>query len=255
MGCDQAARNRAEQSESIFGAFVTTPRPVDAVMEMNDPFDPGKRLRGMLLIANAPFGGEEVYVKGYAKALGGIDGEPADTDPGVRAVAARALALHGGPEHVPLMLPLVSGKRERVERLEGVRALQRLHSPKAVDPLIDATDPRKEPEHEVRAEACTALGQYAETRVLQALIRGVDDDQLVVNRAAEKSLTILTGQELGDDRRAWLAWLEVTKEPFALRRPYFYPVFARDKTWIEYLPFVQPPPNEKTAKPAGMAGA
>jgi hypothetical protein len=31
-----------------------------------------------------------------------------------------------------------------------------------------------------------------------------------------------------------------------------YPVFYRDKTFIEYLPFVSGPPNEIAATPAGM---
>ncbi|MGQ0626624.1 MAG: hypothetical protein ACT4PL_00805, partial [Phycisphaerales bacterium] len=88
-GCDAAAVKRAEQSDSLISYFSLTARPVDAVRDMNDPFDAGKRLRGMLLLANAPFGGVVVYVTGYVKALGGFEGEPADTVSGVRAIAAR----------------------------------------------------------------------------------------------------------------------------------------------------------------------
>jgi len=267
VGCDSSTSKKIEDG-GILAAFGSSTRPVDAARDMNDPYDAGKRLRGMLLIANAPFGGEEVYVKGYVKALGGIEGVPADPDPGVRAVAARALSLHGRAEHVPLIIPLLDPANPKVARIEAARALQRLHNEKAVDPLIrasqppiaaklnspkNATEDLGESETDVRAESCIALGQYAQTRVLQALIRGVDDDQLAVNRAAQQSLATLTGEKLGDDRKRWLAWLDKTKEPFANRTEYVYPVFSRDKTWVEYLPFVQPPPNETPASPAGMS--
>ncbi len=264
--CDSSTNKRIADSDSIFGIIPGPSRPIDAVRDMADPFDPGKRLRGMLLIANAPFGGEEPYVKYYLSALGGIDGQPADKDPGVRAVAARAVALHGKPEHVRLILPLLDPKRDRVERLEAARALQRLHNDIAIDPLIKATRPPRvdpnlarrddnqsgEPEADIRAEACIALGQYPQNKVLQALITAVDDDQLLVNRAAQNSLKILTGEDFGDDKRKWLGWLEGTKTPFAGQKPYFYPIFQRDKTWVEYLPFVSPPPNEIPGRPIGI---
>jgi len=243
-GCDPAAKQRAEESGSIFALF-SEPKPIDAARDMVNPYDPDKRFRGTTLIANAPFGGTDVYVKVYE------DQVKNDPDVGVRGIAARALSLHGRPEHALLIVPLLKEK-ERMPRLEAARALQRIHNPAVVDALIAAVDSRKEVDAEVRAEAAIALGQYAENKVLQGLIAAVDDDSLTAGRAARESLKTLTGQELGEDMKAWLAWFDKTKEPFAGRTQYIYPVFNREFYWIEYLPFVSPPPNEVASTPVGM---
>ncbi len=244
-GCDEAAKQRAEQSESIFG-LVTPQRPIDAAKDMINPYDADKRFRGTNAIANAPFGGADVYVKVY------VDQIRNDPDMGVRAVAARALSLHGQPEHAELIIPLLTVKDDRRVRLEAARALQRIHADKAIDPLIAATDPKREADQEVRAEAATALGQYAIGKVAQALIAALDDDRLVVNLAAHESLKTLTGEHLPPDRKVWLSWLTESKTPFAGQKPYIYPVYSRDKSWVEYLPFIPPPPNEVPASPVGM---
>ncbi len=243
--CDEASRQRAEQSGSIFGAF-TPQKPLDAAKDMINPYDADKRYRGTNAIANAPFGGGEVYIKVYEDQIRN------DPDTGVRAVAARALSLHGRPEHAELIIPLLTVKDDRRVRLEAARALQRIHADKAVDPLIAATDPKREFDHEVRAEAAAALGQYAQGKVAQALIAALDDDHLVVNIAAHDSLKTLTGQSLPPDRKAWLSWLTESRAPFAQQRAYIYPVYRRDKTWLEYVPFVPLPPNETAASPVGM---
>lgn len=244
-GCERNAQQAAAQSNSIFGLFAP-PKPIDAARDMVDPFDPDKRFRGTNLIANAPFGGEDVYLRIYEDQVAN------DPDLGVRAVAANALALHGGPEHAPMIAPLLAPENDVLVRLEAARALQRLHNPGVVPALIAAAAPRTEPDARVRAEACVALGQYAENRVLQALVAGVDDDALVVNTAARRSLFVLTGQDFGDDQRAWLTFIRDTPNPFAQRGEYLYPVFSRDKYWYEYIPLIPPPPNETPAAPAGM---
>lgn len=245
IGCDSGQKQRVEESNSILG-FLGETKPADAARDMVNPYDADKRFRGTTLIANAPFGGEDVYVKLYAEMV------KSDPDVGVRAVAARALALHGGPEHAESIARLLKEK-ERLPRLEAARALQRLHNPKVIDDLVTAVDYRKEFDAEVRAQAAIALGQYAENKVVQALIAAVDDDSLSVSRAARGSLKTLTGEDLGEDIKPWLAWFNQTKTPFAGRTQYVYPVFSREKYWVEYLPFVQPPPNEIASVPAGMS--
>ncbi len=257
-GCEADSLKKVEQGESVF-AFLTPVSPVEAAQAMVDPYDADKRFRGTAMIAHAPFGGEDVYVKIYA------DHVQNDTDMGVRAVSARALGLHGKPEHAPLIAPLLKSP-DRTVRLEAARALQRLHNPAVVDALVEAAaaerlvrgpEPSRtgEVDAQVRAEACTALGQYAQPKVLNALIDGVDDDQLVVNKAARESLKVLTGQDFGEDRRAWLTWLKGTPNPFAMRGEYTYPAFSRDKRWFEHIPFVPPPPNEVASTPAGLSAA
>lgn len=243
-GCETLKPKKNVKGESIFENFAP-PTPQQAAAWAVDPYSADKRFRGMLLIANAPWGGERVYVDMYVAAL-------KDTDPSVRAVAVRALALHGDPEHVPLILDQLKDP-DRLLRWEGVRALQRLHNPIAITPLIDRLTIKNEFEPDVRAGAAIALGQYAEGKVVDALISALDDRDLAVNDAARASLKILTGQDLGYDVREWVAWTKSNSTNlFASRGTYEYPVFYRDRTWYEYFwPFGQIP-NEVASAPIGM---
>ncbi|MBX3406880.1 MAG: HEAT repeat domain-containing protein [Phycisphaeraceae bacterium] len=247
-GCiDPDARRQMAESESILAPFFSQTSPIDAARWSVDPYDADKRARGTLLLANAPFGGGEPYLKIYRQHL-------SDEGPLVRAVSARALGLHGGSEDAELLLPLTADAHVPV-RFEAVRALQRLHNPRVVTRLMQLLRPNSEPEPSIRAEAACALGQYAEPRVLDALIAALADDNLVVVANAHDSLVTLTGREGADeDRREWTAWAQQTREPFAGRREYLYPVFNRDKRWLDYLPFTPPVPNEVAGRPHGMPG-
>lgn len=241
-GCEN--REIMAEKGSILAGVFNMPTPIEAAQWFNDPHDADKRYRGTLLLANAPFGGEDVYVRGYVQNL-------EDSDAGVRAMSARALGSHGSPEHVPLLLRHF-GDENAALRLEVAKALQRLHNPVAVDALVQRLRPSVEREDEVRAESATALGQYAENRVVQSLVASLADPSLLVNRNAAASLTTLTGQEFGLDRRSWLRWLKDSPDAFAGRREYIYPVFSRDKRWFEHIPFIPGPPNEIPSLPAGM---
>jgi hypothetical protein len=249
-GCESETTKRMGEQGSIFAAF-SLPTPAEAARFAVDPYDANKRIVGLALLSNAPFGGDEVYLKVYRMALGAPPAEKPDSDAGVQAVAARALSLHGTGEDALLVLPLLENSDRRV-RTDAVRSLQRLHNPKAIDGLIKRSSALTEEDVDARAESVTALAQYAEPRVLQALLAALSDDSLVVNRAATYSLTTLTGQTLGDDPRAWLDWLSKTRAPFEKRRQYVYPHFERDRFWYEYIPFIPPPPNEQPGIPAGM---
>lgn len=243
--CENATTDRIARSESILAAAPSS-TPLDAAREMVDQYDANKRFRGTLLISNAPWGGEDVYLAVYA------DHVQNDPDTGVRAVSAWALARHGKPEHAELIAPLLDAKNDPFVRLTAARALQRLHNPKVIDALIKSTE-ETETDPRVRAAACTALGQYAQTRVLQALIRSTDDDSLAVNSAALAALKTLTGQDLPADPANWVKWLRDNPQPFAARGTYTYPAFERENYWYEYLPFVPPPPNERPGEPAGFS--
>lgn len=225
-------------------AVFEGPTPSEAADMALDPYNPDNRFRGIQLLANADFGGQEPYVPLYIDSLD-------DGDPGVRWIGVRALGRHGDPEHVPLILERL-GDEDTLVRAEAARALQRLHNDAALDPLLNAIDPEAEPEPSVRAEAAHALGQYAEPRVVQALIARLDDPSLAVNRNTLVALRTLTGQDFGLDQRAWLDWVDATPDLFAARQPYTYPVFQRDKTLLEWLPFVPPPPNEAESTPVGL---
>ncbi len=230
-------------AESITAGF-RGPTPEEAAELALDPYNADNRFRGIQLLSTAYFGGDDPYVRLY---LDGVD----DEDPGVRWVSIRALGRHGDPEHVGLIIAGLSDPDTQV-RAESARALQRLHDETAVDALIRATNPEFEPEPSVRAEAAHALGQYAQSRVVQALVARLDDSSLAVNRNTRAALRTLTGQDFKFDRRAWIDWIDGAEDLFASRTPYTYPVFERDKTLVEWLPFVPEPPNEAGSTPVGM---
>ncbi len=267
-GCvDSAQRQRAAESESILAIMPAPPSPAQAAAWAGDPYDPDKRFRGTVLLSNAPWGGESVYLRLYRAQLGAIPDTEPDADPSVRAAAAFALGLHGSPDDAPTIAKLLTDN-DRLVRVTAVRALQRIHNPVVIPALIDRTkagglDARADADEEhkpeldpdIRAEAADALGQYPDDRVYQALVSALSDDRFVVTAAARKSLKTLTGQDFADDRRAWLAWGE-TPTPFAARSTYVYPTFSREKGWLEYLPFFPAPArNEVPGSPVGLASS
>jgi hypothetical protein len=220
------------------------PSPAEAATMAADPYSADNRTKGMLLLANAPWGGEPVYIRLYEVALD-------DEDLGVQAVAVRALSFHGSPEHVPAIADKLDSSDDNL-RWEAARALQRLHNPVAVGPLLDHTARDNEENADVRAAAATALSQYPEQRVFDSLVAALDDPSLRMNRAAADALTTLTGQRLGADPRPWFAWADETDDLFASREVFEYPVFRRDRRVAEYIvPWLEPP-NETSSIPVGM---
>lgn len=235
-----------QQSTSILSVFAP-PSPEEAARWAVDPYNADRRATGTLLLANAPFGGESVYLKLYRQHM-------LDNDPLVRAVACRALGMHGTPEDAPAIVKQITDP-ERYLRWEAARALQRLHNPEAIDPLCKRLNVKVESEVVVREAAATALGQYPDRKVFDALVATLDDRDLAVSEAARKSLRTLTGRDLGDEIRPWVAWSKEESDLFAGQQRYEYPIFFRDPDWLEYvMPFLLPP-NEKPGVPAGMGAA
>ncbi len=247
-GCakDNGLAGASSDADSILGALFETPTPTDAVTLATDPYNADNRQRGVLLLANAPWGGEEVYLDYYRLAI-------ADEDAGVRIAAARALAMHGEPEDVPALIAQARDEDDLLRR-EVARALQRLHNPEAIPTLLESINEEVETESQVRAASASALGQYAERRVVDRLIDALRDKDLAVNTAAFRSLETLTGQDLGLDDRSWTEWARdrPNEQVFAGRTEYRYPVFYRDPSWLEVINPFDSVPNEISAPPVGM---
>jgi len=153
-----------------------------------------------VLLANAHFGGEQVYVRLYRK-MGVID---EDTE--VRAAAAFALGAHGGPEDAPVLAELFKDQSPFV-RFQAARGLQKIHNPEVVKALVAQVSPDNEENADVRAAVAYALGQYPQEIAYQALISALDDRSYGVVAAASGSLQTLTGHSVsGDDGRLWNQW-------------------------------------------------
>lgn len=246
----------ATRDQNSVLAIVTGPSPQEAAAWMIDAYDADKRYRGTLLIANAPWGGGPEYLSVYrAKLNPDMTHESGlslyDDDALGRAAAVRGLALHGSPEDVPLILTQLASENEHL-RWECARALQRLHNPIAIRPLLTQLDQDEEPNPDIRAGAATALGQYAERRVLDGLFAALNDPDLAVNSAARNALNTLTGQDLGFNRKEWVVWATDNQNPFAGRTEYQYPIYHRDPNLIEMVVPWMHVPNEVAAAPVGM---
>lgn len=237
-----AGANTSE-AESIFSVFAP-PSPTEAAAMATNEYSADDRQLGILLLANAPWGGADVYVRLYRL---GLD----DEDGAVRTAAVRAIGLHGSPDDAARIAELLDDP-DRLVRWEAARSLQRLHNPSVVASLMTKTSGANEDEVPVRAAAATALGQYAEQRVLDALILALDDPDLTVNAAARDSLNTLTGEDFGYEPRPWVEFVRGNPEPFAGRQTYTYPAYSRDRKWFEWFnPFLDIP-NEISAAPVGM---
>lgn len=220
------------------------PSPRQAAEWALDPNDPENRRHGTTLLANAPWGGSDVYIEMYRDRVAN------ETDPQVLGISIRALARWGQVDDAPSIASHLAHASREV-RWEAARGLQRLHNPNVVAALTRRLGDEDE-SPDVRLECAIALGQYPQDRVFQALVTALDARELGINLEAEESLRLLTGADLGIDRPAWLAWYRQTADPFAAQEPYLYPTFSRRIRIVDRLVFWRPLVFETSAPPAGL---
>lgn len=241
-GCDTASSDWANFTQSF-----SPPTPGEAARWALDPYDSENQRRGVVLLANAPFGGTPAYLVMYREYV------RENRDPLVRVAALEALARHGEAQDAELAAQQLKDRSVQV-RMAAARALQRLHDPDVTamicSRLIDETE-----EASVRAELAIALGQYASDDVFQALAASLDARELAVNLAALDSLQLLTRQDFGLDRPLWLSWYRSTKTPFRRELQYLYPTYQRSKGFWDYVVFWSPLVFEKPGVPVGMNDA
>ena len=230
---------------SFFDTF-NPPSPVQAAEWALDPYDAENRRRGTTLLQAAPWGGSEPYVKMYR------DRVEVETDPQVLAISIRALGRWGTPADAVLIARRLEDRSSQV-RWEAAKALQRLHNVDVIEPLAQALL-NEEQGDDARTAAAIALGQYPTDRSFQALAAALDARELSVNYAAEWSLTLLTDEQFGLDRRAWLAWYAAAPKPFAGEEQFLYPVYRRKLDILDYLAFWALPTWETPGIPVGMPG-
>lgn len=146
-GCEGARPG----ATSILDIIRNEAPPAELAAMALDPYDANRRYLGTIGLASAPFAREPLYLKLF------VD-NAADADPLVRQAAMRGLAIHGRPEHVPLLLKGLNDAEVEV-RLEAARGLQRIHDPAAVSPLLAAA---REPEPD-RERALLVAARAAES--------------------------------------------------------------------------------------------
>lgn len=240
-GCNGGGLNNPldSVSEAIF-----PPSPGEVARDAFNIYDPDRRRRAVNLLATAPWGGESTYVQTYRLLID-------DPDPTVRAACLRALGRHGEPDDVQVITPYLRDPASFV-RWEAANALERLHHPYAIDRLLPAVRDDEDPD--VRTAAARALGQYAERRVFEALVGALNDREYAVVRQAQRSLRMLTGQDLGDRASAWLDWYDAQEDVFAEQRPYHYRPFIRPAGVLDYLQVWRTHPSAEPRQPAGLEG-
>jgi len=240
VGCGDGS-----QSSSGITLFddLFPPPPGEVAREAFNVYDPDKRRNSVNMLSTAPWGGEAPYLKTYRLLVD-------DPDPTVRAACLRALGKHGEPSDVAAILPYLSDDTDFV-RWEAAKALQRLHSPEAVEPLLESL--RNDEASDVRAAAASALAQYPQPRVFQALIGALNDDNYIVVVESQKAMQTLTGKQFGEDGAEWLAWAEHHENNlFAGQESYYYPQFVAPPTFLDRMQFWKQPKKIVPSKPTGL---
>lgn len=238
-GCDTISSDLSQ-----FTSSFTPPSPAEAARWAADPNDRENARRGTILLANAPWGGTEAYVKMYR-----LYAEDA-LDPLVRAAALQALARHGDPGDARLVAKSLTSPFRQV-RLAAAKALQRLHDTEVADLLWPRlVDP--EEDSDVRTEIAIALGQYPTPAVFNALVAALSQRELAVNTASIDSLRSITGKDFGIDEDQWLVHMASAPQPLLTEPIYLYPVFVRDLDMWDHLAFWDPVVFENPDVPIGM---
>lgn len=228
------------------GQQISPPTPGEAAAWAVDPTNPTLQREGLALLASASFGGNEEYLKLYRVYV------EESLDPLVKAAAIAALARHGTPDDAFLIAKQLKAPNVHV-RFAAANGLQRLHQPRVEQEIWLAMG--TEEDSSVRIELALALGQYRSDAAFQALVAALDEPDLAVNRAAEWSLWIMTGQDHGLNRPAWLKWYESTAvaERFTPETNYLYLTYQRPSSWLASINPFGRKVWEEPALPTGLA--
>jgi hypothetical protein len=248
-GCSSSSDDPNDQSvlAPVVRAMMP-PKPGEAARWAWYSYDADNRREGITLLAGAPFGGEEVYLRLYRKRL------EIDPDATVRAACTRALGLWGHVDDVPNLLRFTIHDDSSLVRWELAQALQKIHNPVAIPALINMVVTDKDAD--VRMAAADALGQYAQPAVFSTLVGALDDTEWGVVQSAHDALTCLTGQDLGYESRPWLAFqLENPGKLFEHQRQYVWYPFVKPRGFWDKVKVWSRPKDVPPRVPTGMQAA
>lgn len=136
-----------------------------------------------------------------------------EKDHNVRQSAAWSLGEVGDERAVEPLIEALND-RKRVREV-AARALGEIGDARAVKPLIKVLQSGN---WEVSGTSAKALGKIGDERAVQALVETLEGRDESVRWYAARALETITGQDLGDDRQAWQAWLEENQDQKEIER-------------------------------------
>ncbi len=240
---DAAAGSTSASADSL------TPAQRVVALAGDASANPDARRKALLRITESTAADAPVYLAFYRAILA----DPR-TDPTVAAVCGAALANHGQPEDARHLTPLLTDSPEAFARWQAAMSLQRLHHSDAIGPLMQATG--NDEDADVRAAAANALGQYARRDVFDTLVIALDDPDAGVAREARGVLAGLTGQDVGDDPRAWLDLADAARRGNATSlfdlQPYTFTPYPPSRGTLGWVLFFLPPTQATPQTPRGF---
>jgi len=224
---------------------LTAPSPGQVAREAFNLHDADIRRRSVTLLASSDFGGEPPYLRLYRLLVD-------DPDATVRAACIKAIGMHCTTEDIKLITDHLEDDSMLV-RWEAAKALQKVHDPLTVGPLIRVLN--TDDDADVRMAGAYALGQYPQLRVYQTLVGSLDDSSFSVVQAGRHSLRVLTGYDFGNDASLWLLWAKkqgnklFDQQQVYTWQPYEKPAGALDKIlfWKQHNPI-----GPQAPKPIGQ---
>ena len=258
-GCSRGDRDRPQTGNllvDVVSPLIDTESPAETARAMFDATDPDRRRRAIVRTADAPWGGDEKYVRLYRMMLGSFDESPdaegaPDPDPTVQAAAIQALGRHGEPSDAKLIAPRLDSDSTFV-RWEAAKALQRLHdpAPPVVRGLIERVT--QDEDVDVRLASATALGQYPRPDVFDVLVAALSDEDYSVRHAARGSLATLTGTDQGPEASDWLDWASQHRDDmFAESDTFTYETYQPPRSMFDTLKFWEGSDGPEQHRPDG----
>ncbi len=238
-GCTQAPGGLGV----VLEPFIS-PSPSAIARDAFNVYDADKRRDSVAQLAASHFGGEAPYLRLYRLLID-------DPDPTVRAACIKALGMHGAVEDADLLKRYL-GDPSPLARWEATKALQRVHSPSAVAPLIETM--LDDDDTDVRMGAAGALGQYPESRVFHALVGALDDTDFGVTQTSRQSLHTLTGYDFGTDGSLWLIWAKKRSDTmFEHQQAYLWRPYTKPRGFWDKAKFWKKPHDPAPRLPTGLA--
>jgi len=221
-GCAANQSPVAALAESV--GLSSSESPEQVVADAFNIHDADKRRRAVALIASGPQGDAKPYIRLYRTLL-------TDPDPTVQAASARALGMHGAVADATRVADLLDHENTFV-RWEAAKALQRIHSPEVVDPLIGTLQEDSDPD--IRMAVAKALGQYPRPAVFDALVGALGDTNYGVVQQTSDALQTLTGHDGPANATAWLNWADGQRGSlFKNQQQYTYRPYNAPPSWLD----------------------